>query len=61
MRQCRYTTRSEGDVDDVALRLLALWTILTATPASVVDDADDQLLDWVAAASPLADLSPRHT
>ncbi|GAA3137087.1 hypothetical protein JOF29_000043 [Kribbella aluminosa] len=56
MRHCRYTTRRpEGDVvDHVALRLRALWAVITAAvPAAVDGDAvlaDDRLLDWAATA-----------
>lgn len=52
MRQCRYTTRPRGDVDDVVPRLSALWTVLTTGgPTNLADEAvDDRLLDWVAAA-----------
>lgn len=52
-RQCRYTTHQPHDnVDDVALRLKALWTILTTNEPLVIGEAaDDRLLDWVASTS----------
>jgi hypothetical protein len=51
LNRCRYTKHHmEGDIDDVILRVSALWLIVTATPVSEGLLADEQLLDWVAAA-----------
>ncbi|WP_433018969.1 hypothetical protein [Kribbella sp. CA-294648] len=53
MRRCRYCTqRPEGDVDEVTLRLRALWTVLVTDPATASEPelVDEQLLDWLAAA-----------
>jgi hypothetical protein len=60
LRSCRYIARQpQGAVDDVALRLYALRTILTADrPLMIAEAADDKLLDWVAAAA--AARQPAH-